>query len=211
MILSISYIGGSVLQCLSQDYSYDINQDIDLFFIGDNRFEFEKETERFEREIKNKIVKRNNQRDVVDITVAFVNREPLKFQFIFNNKNENVSKVLTGFDMDIVQVAFTGTQLICTLPFVMAIKSQTFINYKLTNDIRDAGSYLHRCLKYMNRSFKWLVPIDYDEILALMPIQHYYCHFDYAMNDFYRNVDFFDIQSKFVCLIRYFCSLRSID
>ena len=83
-------------------------------------------------------------------------RSKLKLKFIFITTNRNMSQILNGFDIDIVQVGFTGKQVLCTLAFFQAARTKSFIkfNYKLTNDIRDVGYYFFRCMKYLNRSFK---------------------------------------------------------
>lgn len=190
-----------MVQCILMDGFEDVNQDIDLFFIGKTKKQFETQVHKFELKFKNKIVKKRIRNHLNELIIKLTSRLQLKFQFIYNRINRTTSKILNGFDMDIVQIAYTGTNLICTLSFMSSIKTNTFINYKLTNDIRDVGYYLSRCFKYMNRKFNWLVPNEYDENLAQMPLAQTVCFFDYGMEDFYRNVDSFEIQSKFVLLM----------
>lgn len=187
-------------------------QDIDVFFIGATRSQFKRELTKFERTMGKKVIEKKEKSHMIEFVVNLQNRSPLKVQFIFNQFYRNVSKILSGFDIDIVQIGLVGEKLLCTLSFMQAARTKTFINYKLTNDIRDVPYYLPRCFKYMIRGFQWLMPKHYDENLAQMPMR--FCNaamIDYRFRDFHRNVDVFDIQWAFVSLASAHFALTSPD
>ncbi len=87
--------------------------------------------------------------------------------------------------------------------FTQAIATGTFICYKLTNDIRDAPYYVDRCIKYNCRGFSWICPIPYRHILAQKPLIAKGKFMDYGFQDFYFNIDAFNIQKKFLKLCSY--------
>lgn len=183
--------GGSVLQCLQrQEFDY-LNQDVDFFFINGNHEQFCQTIEDFHTNLKDKIIDYRTNYKVVHFVLSLQTRGHLRIQFVFTRSEATASQVLNEFDLDLVQLAFTGAKLIGTLAFFQAARTKSFICYKTSNDIRDVPYYLDRCFKYMSHGFQWLVPTTYDENLSQMPMVFKKYHFDYAFRDFFKNVDVF--------------------
>lgn len=184
-----------------QGFDY-LNQDVDFFFTNGNREQFCQTVEDFHASLKEKIIDFRTSSNVVDIVLNLQTRGHLRVQFVFIRSQATASQVLNQFDLDLVQCAFTGAKIIGTLAFFQAARTKSFISYKISDDILDVPYYLDRCFKYMSRGFQWLVPAMYDENLSQMPMVFKKYNFDYAFNDFFKNVDVFRMQLKFLTLKR---------
>ncbi|CAF2143857.1 unnamed protein product [Rotaria magnacalcarata] len=193
--------GGSVLTSLLINDVDTTSQDLDFFWIGGSWLEFCSQIDRFRRRSQANIIAETNLNNkVIEFVLCFDHEQKIRLQFIFGRPNCNISFVLNTFDIDVVQIGYNGSKLISTLGFHQAIAARTFISYKLTHDINDVGLYIDRCFKYNLRGFTWLCPMDFDDIIAQKPIVCASEAIDYGFNDFYFNVDSFEIQKKFLDL-----------
>ena len=132
-----------------QGFEY-LTQDVDFFFINGNHEQFCQTIEDFHVNLKEKIIEFRTNFYVVDFVLNLETRTHLRVQFVFTRSEATASQVLNEFDLDIVQLAFTGAKLIGTLAFFQAARTKSFICYKISNDIRDVPYYLDRCFKYMS-------------------------------------------------------------
>ena len=178
------------------------NQDVDFFFIGDGYTSFLDAVNAFQESLRENIIAVKTNHRVIDIVLKLESRANLRVQFVFPRVKISSAQVLNEFDLDLVQVAFTGTKVLCTLAFFQAARTKSFICYKVSKDIRDVPYYLERCFKYINRGFDWLVPEAYDETLSEMPMVFREYNFDYAFNDFFKNTDVFNLQLNFLSIER---------
>ncbi|CAF2347481.1 unnamed protein product [Rotaria sp. Silwood2] len=192
--------GGAVLNCLLIEGFDSSLQDLDVFWLGGSWNSFLNEINNFKQRAHASILtEKNYYGKLIEFQLYIDQDHIIKIQFIFGREEMNLSFLLYTFDLDVVQVAFDGTKIISTLGFCQAIATKTFICYRLTNDIRDAPLYVDRCLKYNIRGFIWLCPMFYDQILVQKPLISAKKVIDYGFQDFYFNVDVFDMQHAFLC------------
>ncbi|CAF3240874.1 unnamed protein product [Rotaria sp. Silwood2] len=193
--------GGAVLNSLLINPFDSMNQDLDFFWIGDSWLDFVSQVDRFQRRCQAYIIEEKNfYGKVSEFVLSFEHHQKIRLQFIFGRPNCNISFVLNTFDIDVVQVGYNGLKLISTLGFYQAIATRSFICYKLTQNIYDVNLYIDRCFKYHLRGFTWLCPMDFDDCIAQKPVVSASKIIDYGFNDFYFNVDSFEIQKRFLDL-----------
>ncbi|CAF1543347.1 unnamed protein product [Rotaria sordida] len=191
--------GGAVLNCLLINGFDSSTQDLDFFWLGGSWTSFIAAIDRFERKAKSRILETKNIYGIlIEFTLLIDNDHTQHIQFIFGRETSNMSFILYTFDLDIVQVGFDGYKIISTIGFFQAVATRSFISYGLTNDIHDTIYYLDRCFKYNQRGFSWLCPIDYNDFLAQKPLVTEKKIYDYGFNDFYFNVDSFNVQIRFL-------------
>ncbi|CAF3478219.1 unnamed protein product [Rotaria socialis] len=76
-----------------------------------------------------------------------------------------MSYVLHSSDIDISQVAFTGSHVFCTIAFLQAIATNSFICYTMHGDME--RSICERIIRYCQRGFVFLEPQEFDNALYI--------------------------------------------
>ncbi|CAF1590784.1 unnamed protein product [Rotaria magnacalcarata] len=76
-----------------------------------------------------------------------------------------MSFVLHSSDIDISQVAFTGSHVFCTIAFLQAIATNSFICYTMHGDME--RSICERIIRYCQRGFVFLEPQEFDNALYI--------------------------------------------
>ncbi|CAF2071869.1 unnamed protein product [Rotaria magnacalcarata] len=92
----------------------------------------------------------------------------IKLQFNFKDVPEitnPMSFVLHSSDIDISQVAFTGSHVFRTIAFLQAIATNSFICYTMHGDME--RSICERIIRYCQRGFVFLEPQEFDNALYI--------------------------------------------
>jgi len=103
-----------VLNCMLVTGFDHSQQDLDFFWKGGSLTLFNEAIIEFKTKLKHPILNEQNINDFLTEFVIKIDEEHvLKIQFVFGRKKRStISFVLNTFDIDIVQVAFDGTNII---------------------------------------------------------------------------------------------------
>ncbi|CAF1131124.1 unnamed protein product [Adineta ricciae] len=162
--------GGSILNSLCCEPFLDTcDQQVDLNFNGDSYDEFKHAVVSTFANLTLIISKKNSYRSNntliqkdngiyfaklhVGVTLCF------RFKYV-PDAIAPISYVLHSSDIDISQIAYTGSQVVCTFAFLQAIATKSFICYTLYEDMTKC--VYNRINRYCQRGFVFLEPQSFN-------------------------------------------------
>ncbi|CAF1169610.1 unnamed protein product [Adineta steineri] len=131
------------------------------------------------------------------------NQNKIIIQIIYHPSVSYIESYLMAFDIDIIQVAYNGREVLSTWSFIRALNTGTFICFNLINDLQKLGRIALRIVKYCQRSCRLLYPHDFQmENFLSLPISQLNInkpnYYSLSHTQFGSNNDFFQLQKQFV-------------
>ncbi|CAF0869286.1 unnamed protein product [Adineta steineri] len=164
--------GGCIVNCLCKHpFSDTVIEMVDINFNGNSFHEFNDAVHNIYVDLMKIMSEKNyspNTTLVKKSNGGYIIELPFNIQLQFNFKNvpnntNPISYVLHSSDIDVSQVAFTGTRLFCTFAFLQAIATKSFICYTMHATMMK--NICERIIRYCHRGFIFLESHDFDDTL----------------------------------------------